>query len=92
MTKAALQAILNQYGTKVKIIMGTGFKLFLNHAKVAECLKTSDITFKSFGSVDFISYPEIDGVAAKDREILIPVDDVIKVVTVDSDVYDPYRY
>lgn len=91
MTKAALQAILTQYGDKVKIIEGTGFHIHLNHAKVANSKTTNDITFKTFGSEDFISYSDYDGVSAKDREVLVPVSDVIKVVTVDSPVYDPYR-
>lgn len=92
MTQAALQSILNEYGDKVKIIVGTGFKIFLNHAKSAETLKTSDIQFKAFGGTQFIVYPDVDTASGKTREVIVPVTDVIKIVTVDSDIFDPYRY
>lgn len=92
MTKNALQAILNEYEDKVKQIHGTGFSIFLNHAKNKETLSNSDIELKTFGGEDFICYKEYDFTAAKDREVIIPVSDIIKVVVIDSPVYDPYRH
>jgi len=92
MTKAALQAMMSEFGTKLKIIKGTNFAIYLNHAKAAETLKNEDITFKSYGGEDCIVYQEaMDGIAQKPRTVIVPVSDVTKVIAVDSDVFDPYR-
>ena len=91
MTKAALQALINELGDKLKIIKGTNFAIYLNHAKSAETLSNSDIEFKSYGGIDFIVFKELDGIAQKPRTVYAAVSDVTKVIAVDSDVYDPYR-
>lgn len=93
MTNAALQAILEEYGEKVKCIKCTGCMVVLNQKFINNTFTKDDIEFKDFGGVDCFTYKDQNPMSGNYNTIVVPTADVIKVITTenDKDKLDPYR-
>jgi hypothetical protein len=95
MNNAALQAVISQFGKRIKIIKCSGHIVVVNCPFLSTAMKftTDDIEFKTYGGTDFFIAQEINTKTGTAQLDLIPTDSIVKIVVTadEKDAVDVYR-
>lgn len=93
MTNAALQALFDEYGARVKVIKCSCHMIMLNQKIENYTLTNDDIKFINKGGVDMISVKDYNCITHKYDTVILDTSDVVKVVIADDakDPIDHYR-
>ena len=84
MTNSAVQAILTEYGDRVKCIKFAGGRIVVNCNLPEANLTTNDLELITLGGVDMIRYKQFDNFSHKYDTIIIPTSDVGKIVITEN--------
>lgn len=93
MTNAALQAILNEYGAKVKCIKTSCHMTILNMKIQDHSYTNNDVKFITKNGVDMIEVPDFNSITHNNDKILLVTSDILKLIITENekDPIDIYR-
>ena len=93
MTNAALQALFDEYGARVKVIKCSCHQIMLNQKIENYTLTNDDIKFITKGGVDMIAFKDYNGITHKYDMVFLKTSDIVKLIITDDakDPVDCYR-
>lgn len=96
-SNAAVKAMLDKYGARVKCLQFETHQVFMNFPKSARMQPNMGITndqvkFETFGGEDFIVVPSLESKYNNPVELILPIERLVKVVVAEkeTDFVDPY--